>query len=137
MKIYYSKIGLKLVGFLILIFGIVGYLITKDNFNLGAMVVFLLPILFFIYLFTSIQYIVDKSNLNIKAGFLMNENIDIKKISRIAETNNLLSSPAASLDRLEISYNQKNRILISPKKKQEFIDHLLLINPEIEVIYKK
>ncbi len=137
MKVFYSKIGLELVGFLVLIYGTVGYLVLQDGFNLFAISILAIPIIFTVYLFVSIQYIIEGNNLNVKAGFLINENIDIKKISKITETNNPLSSPAASLDRWQISYNKSNSIIISPKKKQEFIDHLLSINPAIEVIYKK
>ena len=59
-----------------------------------------------------------------------------KTISKITETNNLFSSPATSLDRLSLTYNQFDGVMISPKDKQEFIKHLLQINPAIEVVYK-
>ena len=49
----------------------------------------------------------------------MNTNIDIKSIRKIIETYNPLSSPAASIDRLEIFYNKFDSILISPKDKKE------------------
>ena len=72
-----------------------------------------------------------------KSWFGVNENIEIKTIRKITETYNPLSSPAASIDRIEIFYNKFDSVLISPKKKKEFIEDILKINPNIEVIYRK
>ena len=85
----------------------------------------------------SINYKIEKENLNVKCTFLVNENIEINTIRKITETYNPLSSPAASIDRIEIFYNKFDSVLISPKKKQEFIEDVLKINPNIEVIYRK
>ncbi|MCB0443641.1 MAG: PH domain-containing protein, partial [Flavobacterium sp.] len=59
--------------------------------------------------------------------------IDIHSIKRIFKTNNPLSSPALSLDRIAIVYNKYDEVLISPKFKKEFVDVLLKINPSIIV----
>ena len=75
----------------------------------------------------------ENQNLNIKAGFLSNQNINIMNIESIKKSKNILSSPAASLDRIEIIENNKNSILISPKNKIEFIEELKKINPQIDV----
>lgn len=85
----------------------------------------------------SINYKIEKENLNVKCTFLVNENIEINTIRKITETYNPLSSPAASIDRIEIFYNKFDSVLISPKKKKEFIEDILKINPNIEVIYRK
>ncbi|TLP80170.1 PH domain-containing protein [Maribacter sp. ACAM166] len=61
---------------------------------------------------------------------------EIDKIRKISETNNPLSAPAASLDRLEIVYDAYGTILISPKDKSGFIKHITQLNPKIEVTYK-
>ena len=89
------------------------------------------------YLFLSIKYSIENENLNIKSGFLFNGNIDIKTIRRLSETNNILSSPAASIDRIEILYNKFDSVLVSPKDKMGFIKELTKINPEIGVKLKK
>jgi hypothetical protein len=60
-------------------------------------------------------------------------NIDIHQIKRIEETNSPLSSPAASFDRIEITYNKFDSVIISPKEKLGFIQDILQINPSIEV----
>lgn len=59
--------------------------------------------------------------------------IDIQSIRKICKTSNPISSPALSLDRIEIIYNKYDSLLISPKDKQSFVEDLLKINPNIEV----
>jgi hypothetical protein len=59
--------------------------------------------------------------------------IDIRTIRKINKTRNPISSPALSLDRIEIIYNKFDSILISPKDKQAFVEELLKINPDIVV----
>lgn len=49
-------------------------------------------------------------------------------------TKNPLSSPALSIDRIEITYDSGfGMVLVSPKNKQKFISLLKSINPHIEV----
>ena len=55
---------------------------------------------------------------------------------KITETNNALSSPATSLDRLEITYGKFDSVIISPKQKQEFINDITTLNPNVEVKFK-
>jgi hypothetical protein len=88
-------------------------------------------------MFLTTNYTIDSNKLTIKCGFLYNKTIDIKTIKKITETNNPLSSPAASLDRLEIAYGKNDSILISPKQKSEFINDIKRINPGIEIKLKK
>ena len=67
----------------------------------------------------------------IKCGFLYHKNLEVSRIKSIAETSNLISSPAASLDRIEIKYDQHGIVVISPKDKVAFAKDLLEINPNI------
>lgn len=92
---------------------------------------------FIVYTFTNTVYSISGRILHIKCGFLYNKKIDISTIKRIEESGSPLSSPAASMDRLEIIYNKFDSILISPKEKKEFIEEMLKINPEITVQYRK
>ncbi len=57
----------------------------------------------------------------------------ISDLQHIRPTNNIISSPALSLDRLELKFKNKEILLISPVKPEQFIQVLLAINPEIEV----
>jgi hypothetical protein len=136
MKNYKSKLGLELIIPISLIFGYALYELITEKSWIGVFIISL-TILFILYTFLSINYKIEKENLNVKCTFLLNENIEINTIRKITETYNPLSSPAASIDRIEIFYNKFDSVLISPKKKQEFIEDILKINPNIEVIYRQ
>lgn len=136
MNKYKSKISWKLIAFLAVMFSFMGFEVVTNPINWLALIVLLLCLLFIIHLFTSISYTIIEDELKVKAGFLVNTKIPISSIHKIKETNNLISSPAASLDRLEIFYGKYDSIIISPLDKNEFIQDLLKINPNIEVDYK-
>ena len=57
--------------------------------------------------------------------------IDISTIKSIEPTHTILGAPASSLDRLRISYNKYDEVVISPRRKEEFISQLQSINPQI------
>lgn len=92
---------------------------------------------FIVYTFTNLRYIIDEDTLTIHCGFLYKKSIPIHAIKRVEESRSPLSSPAASLDRLEIIYNKFDSILISPKEKKAFIEELIKRNPDIVVLYRK
>ncbi|MFD2556953.1 PH domain-containing protein [Sphingobacterium tabacisoli] len=82
------------------------------------------------------HYTIEENVLKIRSGLLYKKNIPIDSVRKIVETNNMVSSPAASLDRLEIFFNSFDSVLISPKDKAGFISTIQEINPKIEVVYK-
>ena len=132
-KTYRSKISLGILIFIILVFVISGFVIidlnVKNNFGVA---VYVLTILFIVYLFLTTNYtIYNQQTLIVKSGFLMNKKIDINSITKISKTNNPISSPALSLDRIEIFYNKYDSVIISPKNEQEFIQNLQKINSSI------
>ena len=132
-KTYRSKISLGILIFIILVFVISGFVIidlnVKNNFGVA---VYVLTILFIVYLFLTTNYtIYNQQTLIVKSGFLMNKKIDINSITKISKTNNPISSPALSLDRIEIFYNKYDSVIISPKDEQEFIQDLHKINSSI------
>ncbi|HRG07012.1 MAG TPA: PH domain-containing protein [Cyclobacteriaceae bacterium] len=90
-------------------------------------------VIFIIHLITTTYYQIEGHNLRIKSGFIINKLIAINSIRKIQKSNSIFSSPAASLDRLEIFYNKYDSILISPKDKEEFLAQLRNINPAIEI----
>ncbi|MFD1258122.1 PH domain-containing protein [Mucilaginibacter terrae] len=83
------------------------------------------------------NYVVNEQILTIKWVTCLILKIDIDTIKKIRQTNNALSSPAASLNRLNVSYRKFDDAMISPKDQAAFISHLMLINPAIEVVYKQ
>ena len=127
MRVYKSKIDwwLIIVISAVLCYPMIEGLLSKDylmfSVSFGALsLVFLM--------FKSIKYKIDGENLQVWWT-----KIDIKSIKRIYVTNNPLSSPALSLDRLAVVYNTYDEILISPKERKAFVEELLKINPNIEV----
>ena len=74
-----------------------------------------------------------RSYYAINGCFTYNKTFNINDITKISATNDPISSPAWSLDRLKLQFKHEKPVLISPRNKQEFINHLLTINPNIEV----
>lgn len=127
MKVYKSKVDWWLIA---LIGGLFGYPIVEGIINkdyLMSLVFFGLLVLIFL-VFWSIQYKIVGEQLKV-----WTTKIDINSIKKVYRTNNPLSSPALSLDRIAIVYNKYDEILISPKDQSAFIAHLLSINPNIVV----
>jgi len=136
MKIYKSKIGNELIIPISVIMGGIIILFIVEGLWLG-LVLHLLVILFILHLFSKTYYVIEGNQIRIKAGFLLKMLISINDIREIKETRNPISSPALSLDRLEIIYNKYDRVYISPKNKSEFIQDMLSLNPNITVKYRK
>lgn len=136
MKIYASKIGLEIVIPFVLVIAGVLFLTQYKQPNLLGVLLILPAILLFVYILVKTKYTIEDKNLIIESGFIHNSKIAISTIKKISETNSILSSPATSLDRLEIIHGNESRVLISPKEKKEFIDALVHINPDIEVKLK-
>ena len=83
-----------------------------------------------VYLMVSIKYEINESQLIIHQA-MGKMVIDINTIKSIEPTHTILSAPASSLDRLRISYNKYDDVVISPRRKEEFIRQLQSINPNI------
>lgn len=128
---YKSKIGWFLVPVIVLMVVAPVYLMINNSDGVGP-IILLLTFLFIIYIFLFTYYEVDESVLRVKSGFLIKRTIQIGTITKIEATNNPISAPAASLDRLEIFYNTYESVIISPKEKRAFIAHLKQLNPKIE-----
>src|SRR5690606_37792539 len=88
------------------------------------------------YSFSRTYYQIDGNLLRIKGGFFYYKTININLIRRVSETNDLISAPALSIDRLEIMSNKYDSVLVSPKRNREFIEHLKKVNNAIEVRLK-
>ena len=100
-KVFPSKIGLELIIpiSLILAFGFKNIL---QQPQWSSILLLILVLAFIFYSFTSIKYRIENTILTVKASFFVNEKIDINSITKITKSNNIISAPAASLDRIEI-----------------------------------
>ena len=101
-----------------------------------GLIIIIALVAFLVHLFLTTNYTISGNNLIIKCGFLYKSIIKIDNIKKLKETNNMLSSPATSLDRIAIYYGN-TFILVSPKDKIEFIDNLIKLNPRIEITLKE
>jgi len=135
MKTYRSKISPGIVFFIVIVLGVSSYHMIGQSIWVGIAVNLLVGV-FIAYMFATTYYVLSDSDLRIKCGFFSDLTIKIDSIRSVSETNNPLSSPAASLDRLAIEYGKFDTVMISPKHKIEFINHLLRINPKIELNLK-
>ena len=127
---YRSKIG----WIIVLVIGVLlvsSMRLMMEGIGIGS-IIFLLIFIFVIYTLLSTYYEIGGGTLRIKSGFLLNRSIPINAITKIEATNNPISAPATSLDRLEIFYNKYESVIISPKEKLVFIAHLKQINPAIQ-----
>ncbi len=132
MNRYKSKIGYALVIPIVLILGTTFLVMAYHRIWPGAAVI-LVTSVFVVHVFATTGYQIDGKQLRIKSSFIVNKHIDIQTIRKISRSNNFISSPATSLDRLELCYNKFDSILISPEDKEGFIRELKAINPNIEV----
>lgn len=130
MRTYRSRIGIGIVIFIACILGLTSYLMIKDGIWIGLLINVLVAI-FITYVFLKTYYVIDGAVLRVKCAFLINRTFEISKIIKITETNNPIGAPAASLDRLEIVFDNNESVIISPKQKNEFIVQLRKLNPKI------
>lgn len=136
MKKYPSKIsyGLLLVILAVLISASLP-MIYKPVFP-GVLI--MVAILLFIgHLYVNTYYTIGGTTLIVKSGLVVHKKIDINSIKTIKETNTLLSAPALSFDRLEVNWGDDTGIVISPRNKKEFIEHIIRINPKVRAELKR
>jgi len=132
--VYKSKIGWEIIA--LLGAAMIPALITmlSDLNTQGEDIAIMLTITgFVVALLFTIRYSIDGNMLKIRALFIPYRPIDIYTITKIEETFNPLSAPAASIDRLGITHGG-GYMLISPKNRTEFIAQLQSINPSIQFI---
>lgn len=136
MERYKSKIDLWLIIILTLVFGgIVIFSIIKKEWI--GFIIAIIPTIFIWNMFRSTYYIITEEELIIRCGIFYKLVIKITDIRKISESNDLISSTALSIDRLEILYNRFDTILISPKKKYEFLQSIETLKPDIEINFRK
>lgn len=133
--VYSTKVSITLILIISLIMGCILISLAVSS----KWIPFFINLLLYVsvvYLMASIKYEINDSQLIIHQA-MGKMVIDINTIKSIEPTHTILSAPASSLDRLRISYNKYDDVVISPRRKEEFIQHLLSINPQIELVEKK
>ncbi len=136
MKRYNSKIGFGITFFIAAVLGIATLAMGLTGAWPGLIIIIIVAG-FIVYVFRTTYYLIEGNQLIVKSGFMVDKTIAIEKVSKIVETNNPLSAPATSLDRLAIYYNERDWIMISPKDKEGFILHMTAIHDKIVVFRKR
>ncbi len=129
-QVYKSKVDAIIVWPVIIILTIVFVLMAIDGVWPGMIFVFILGT-FILHAFYNITYTIEGDELIVKTGFFTYSNIDIRQIRFIEYTRTGYSSPAASLDRINLQCGKKGTITLSPENKEAFIQLLMSIHPEI------
>ena len=90
------------------------------NTFLLTIVLVLLSLAFVAWIMFSTHYTVQSEALQVRSGPFQWQ-IPLSSIGQVRPTRNPLSAPALSLDRLEVSYGERKRILISPDNQNRFL----------------
>ena len=136
MKKYKSKVDLWLIILLTIVFGGV-VILSIINKDWTGFFIAIIPAIFIWNMFTSTYYIITEDEVIIRCGIFYKLVIKISDIRKISESSDLISSPALSIDRVEILYNKFDTILISPKMKYEFLQSIEILKPDIEIKYRR
>ena len=131
--IYPSKKGIVVYMPLVIFAGVLTLNFFIGSIWNGVLLVVILGVLVIPMILNTNYTITDNLTLRVKCGLFVNMVIDIDSIRKIEYTRSVLSSPALSMDRIEIFYNKFDSVIVSPDKKLEFIAELQSINPAIEI----
>jgi hypothetical protein len=133
--IYYSKVSYTLLIIIFLVFfGPLVSLFYGNGFDGKTILIFLTMVVLYgliLHLFFNTTYKIEKEKLHIKCGFFKYKPVTIKEMKKVSKSSNIISSPAASFDRIEITYGKFEELIISPKHKTKFVEDLQKVNPEI------
>lgn len=103
-----------------------------DSIWLGAAL--LSPaVLLWIWMWFGTGYTVTENELKVRCG-PFRKTIALKEIIKVEKTDSILSSPALSMDRLEVEYGHYNQIIISPINQDAFISLLRERCPQLDGI---
>jgi len=87
---------------------------------LFSIIVLALGVLLPLWILFGTRYVVAEDSLDVKSG-PFTWHIPISSICSVRKTRNPLSSPALSLDRLQIHYQSDKSLMVSPKDRQGFL----------------
>ena len=136
MKKYPSKISYGLLIFILaVLIGTTIPMIFKPVWT--GLLISTAVILFTLHLFLNTYYVIDGEFLVVKSGMIFNKKVDINSVKSIKETKTIISAPALSFDRLEVKWGQYTGVVISPRDKKKFVEHMTRNNPLFDVQIKK
>lgn len=90
---------------------------------LSAAFLFVIGVVFPLWLMRATFYVLDDRRLAIRCG-PFRWSIPLAKIKSVKRSRSMLSSPALSLDRVQIRYGRFGSVLISPEHRGRFLAEL-------------
>ena len=90
----------------------------------------LVPILLVTWMLFDTGYDITATELRVRCGPIRTA-VPLEKLSRISPTSSIMSAPALSIDRLEVSYNRFDTVVISPADKRGFLAAILARAPQV------
>jgi hypothetical protein len=134
--IYPSKKGIVVYIPIVIIAVVVGINIFAGDYRRSLICAAIVLVVMGPMVLNTNYTIKSDGSLKVRCGFFVNIQMDIHSIRKIETTKSILSSPALSMDRLEVFYNKYDSVMISPQDKDDFVAQLQNINPAIEYIKK-
>jgi Bacterial PH domain len=110
------------VGFVVM-FSVVPPMQSGELSLLFGAAIIILSLCLPVWLLFSTNYRTDAKSLYIRSG-PFSWTIPLAEIESVTPSRSLWSSPALSLDRLEVRYSGGKQILVSPRDRELFIDAL-------------
>lgn len=117
MTVYRSKVDVWLVALSVGIMAAACVPGLFFDFSWGALTACLLSLALVVSVVFSIRYEISGDKLRVVCCWIFIETFDIHKITSVKPTRTILSSPAASLDRIEVCAGRRS-VVISPRSKQ-------------------
>lgn len=122
-----AALGVSLVSLIATLFA------PRTDSSFGwVLAIWLFAALFIGWAWTTTDYTLTSGDLLVRSG-PFRWRVPLAEIQEITPTRNPLSSPALSLDRLEIVYGKGRRLLISPRERNRFLRALVEQVPQLEL----
>jgi hypothetical protein len=132
-----ARVSMGLLGFIGLVFfGPLAWEVWRNGYQPGYLPVIGLLIGLYgliLYGMFGTKYSLEAGQLVIRMGLWTYARIPVAAIRKVEPSRSILSAPAPSLRRLEITYNRYDSVVISPKDQQGFLEALALMNPNIHM----
>lgn len=134
-KTHKSKVSPFLLAIVILLFILPIYnLIRNWSSDIQSLIILLLLSclgLLTVDLLARTSYTIRDHFLIIQTGVFKSKPIDIYSFNELSNSSSIISAPASSFDRIEISYAKYDTLILSPADKQAFANDLLEVNPKL------
>lgn len=127
MKYYKEKFSIYLL--VLILFPVYSYFLENKTISLYAVFLMILLCVFA----STHSYLIRDETLKIYTDLFSSKYININSILKIERRKFNIKSKYFSFDKLVLTFDEDEIVKISPKEEQEFVKHLLSINPNIEV----